>query len=49
LAVFKGISVDVALIEADFWTDLVTGVADAFRLLTDPTKESSAEKLRFLL
>jgi hypothetical protein len=30
-------------------TYLETGETDAFKLLTDPTKESSAEKLTFLL
>jgi hypothetical protein len=48
-AVWGGNSAKVALTEADFWMDLVTGAPEAFKLLTDPTKESSAEKLTFLL
>jgi hypothetical protein len=49
LAVFLGISVAVALTATDFWEVLATGAAEAFKLLMDPMKESSTEKLTFLL
>jgi predicted RecA/RadA family phage recombinase len=50
LVVLVGNSVAVALTETDLRTDLVAGAHDdAFKLPTDPTKESSAEKPTELL